>query len=54
MTLMKDTSDYCLTSYTAWWRRIEKDERQFHKEVRKENEERRMTQREKKEIRRTK
>ena len=33
MTLRKDTSDYCLTSYSAWWRRIEKDERKFHKEV---------------------
>ena len=27
----------CLTSYTAWWSRVEKDERRFYREVEKEN-----------------
>jgi hypothetical protein len=30
----------CLTSYPAWWNRIEKEERQFHHEVEKERVER--------------
>ena len=32
--------DYKLTSYAAWWRRVEKDENKFYKEVRKEEEDR--------------
>ena len=27
--------DICLTSYTAWWTRVEKDERKFIREVKK-------------------
>ena len=32
--------DICLTSYTAWWSRMEKDERKFNREVKKEKEKR--------------
>ena len=32
--------DYKLTSYAAWWRRVEKEEIKFSKEVRKEEEDR--------------
>ena len=32
--------EYKLTSYAAWWRRVEKDENKFYKEVRKEEEDR--------------
>jgi hypothetical protein len=28
---------YCLTSFTAWWKRVEKEERKFYREVDKEN-----------------
>ena len=31
----KKEKDICLTSYTAWWTRVEKDERKFIREVRK-------------------
>jgi hypothetical protein len=50
----KGTTDYCLTSYTAWWRRIEKEERNFDKEVRKNNLERRKKDEEKEERRKVK
>jgi hypothetical protein len=32
--------DYKLTSYAPWWRRVEKEENEFCKEVRKEEEDR--------------
>ena len=32
--------EYKLTSFAAWWRRVEKEERKFYKEVRKEEEDR--------------
>ena len=28
--------DICLTSYSAWWNRMEKEERKFYREVEKE------------------
>ena len=34
----KKDKDICLTSYTAWWTRVEKDERKFLREVRKTEE----------------
>ena len=36
----KKGRDICLTSYTAWWSRMEKDERKFNREVKKEKEKR--------------
>ena len=33
----KNGNNICLTSYTAWWYRIEKEERKFYKEVEKDN-----------------
>ena len=46
-SLQKGNSDYCLTSYSAWWKRMEKVERKFEREVTKENEERRKKRMEK-------
>ena len=28
---------YCLTSFSAWWKRVEKEERKFYREVEKDN-----------------
>jgi hypothetical protein len=39
--LARDCADYTLTSYAAWWRRIEKLEAKFEKEIRKEEDIRR-------------
>ena len=30
-------NNICLTSYTAWWRRVEKEEKKFYREIEKEN-----------------